>query len=483
MDALRLSQLTALIKEAVEGNFRTAYWIIAEISEIKLDRKNHCYLELVEKNEQDEFVAKIRANIWSYIYRKLSGKFQEATKETLKAGMKVLVLADVKFSDIYGLSLHIKDIDPTYSIGEMERKRREIIERLIKENLLDRNKKLELPLVPQRLAIISSPGAAGYDDFINHLTYNQYRYKFDCTLYPAILQGQEAEYSIVSAFKQVAADQKQHDAVIILRGGGGVADLSFFDSYKIAVEIANIGIPCFTGIGHHKDETITDMVSHSKFKTPTAVAEFIISGVRTFDERLIESGRRLKYITEHIIKDHKHGLAAKINNLVHLTTHLLVNISRRLHMILSQMTTASYRTIEKQKANKDGIVHKLSSSTAMFFSRKEQSISLILSVIKYKPPHILTGLQGDIDKIYLNLKNTAQSLLTGNKNKIQNINQAVRLLDPVNVIKRGYSVTLLNGKVVKSIQQAKEGDHIETRVIDGLLKSKVYEKKGEIPHE
>src|ERR1700690_1256036 len=240
--ALSLYALTGLIRSAIMDTLPDAYWVIAEIADIKQNQKGHCYLDLVEKNNKAT-VAQIKANIWSYEYRTISNRFRKATNEPLRQGMKILFLAYVSFHEVYGLSLNIRDIDPSFTMGEMARKKKEVIERLRKEGIIDRNKAYELPLVPQRIAVISSATAAGYGDFFSHLDHNPYGYFFIHTLFPALMQGREAEQSIISSLNNIKKQKNNFDLVVIIRGGGSVTDLNCFDNYHLASQVATFPLP------------------------------------------------------------------------------------------------------------------------------------------------------------------------------------------------------------------------------------------------
>src|SRR5208283_1477158 len=302
-----LYELNNIIKSVISDAFAGTFWVIAEIAECKCNQRGHCYLELVEK-EADKTIAQIRATIWAYDYRKLSHKFQMATSESFKQGMKILLLAGIAFHEVYGLSLNIRDIDPTYTMGEMARRKAEVIERLKQEGLMDLNKGFSLPLVPQRIAVISSPTAAGYGDFFDQLDRNLYGYTFDHVLFPALMQGQEAEESIISALTKIREQKHRFDVVVLVRGGGSAIDLNCFDSYAIAAHIARCPLPVITGIGHEKDASVADMVAHTRMKTPTAVAEFLISGIRSFEERIIEIQNLLRLYAERLFKDQRYKL-------------------------------------------------------------------------------------------------------------------------------------------------------------------------------
>ena len=403
---MTLFELNSLIHSAIDNVLPDVYWIVAEIAECKTNVKGHCYLDLVEK-EDNKTIAQIRATIWSYEYRTLSRKFEAAAKTNLKQGIKVLLLAAVNYHEVYGLSLNIKDIDPAYTVGEMALRKREIIEQLRREGIIDLNKDLSLPLVPQRIAVISSPTAAGYGDFIEHLESNQYGYKFYHTIFPALMQGDDAEKSVIAALDGIDKINENFDLVVIIRGGGSIADLSCFDNYAIAARIARFKLPVITGIGHEKDDTVADIVAHSKMKTPTAVAEFLISGIRSFEERI--SGL-------------ENSICTYADKLLSEAGHLLNSLAQRLSIISGHITAG--------------------------------------------PINQLNGLE---QKMRLHLR----QYMTHKENRLASIEQAVRHLDPVNVLKRGYSITRLRGQAIKDTLQVADGDIIETELFRGSVRSKV----------
>jgi exodeoxyribonuclease VII large subunit len=407
---LRLFELNTIIKNVISSALPDTYWVVAEIAEAKLNQKGHCYLELVEK-EDGKIIAQVKANIWAYEYRKLSHKFQAATNESLKPGMKVLLLAAVTFHEVYGLSLNIKDIDPAYTMGEMALKKREVIERLTKEGLMGLNKGLSLPLVPQRIAVISSPTAAGYGDFFGQLDNNPYGYAFIHTLFPALMQGAEAEESIIAAFKQVRQKREMFDVMVIIRGGGSVIDLNCFDSYNLAAQVAKFPLPVITGIGHEKDDTVVDMTAHTKMKTPTAVAEFLISGLRSFEETIIEMQNRVIKYTERLIRDENYTLKT---------------LTHRLNFVAVQLNTS---------------------------------------------------LQSKVEGIEKDIRNLVKQLMQNALSRLENLEKVVRILDPVNVLRRGYSITHHKGKVLKEVSLLRRGDSIETLLFNGVIKSVVETAK------
>ncbi len=282
MEAITLLELNGRVKSTLQFEMPDAYWVQAEISSISPSGQGHCYLELVQKDATGRnFLAKAKANIWRGTWLKLKPYFEAQTGETLKVGMKVLLQVTVTFHEVYGYSLVVQDIDPTYTMGDMARRRKEILEQLEKDGVIGLNRELEIPALPQRIAVISSATAAGWGDFRNQLDGNIYGFRFYVKLFPALMQGDDVERSVVSALNAVAARRDDFDLVVIIRGGGAVSELSCFDSYNLAFNIANFPLPVITGIGHERDDTVADVVAHTKVKTPTAAAEFIIN--RVFD--------------------------------------------------------------------------------------------------------------------------------------------------------------------------------------------------------
>lgn len=282
METLSLLELNGRVKSTLQFEMPDAYWVQAEISSISPSGQGHCYLELVQKDATGRnFLAKAKANIWRGTWLKLKPYFEAQTGETLKVGMKVLLQVTVTFHEVYGYSLVVQDIDPAYTMGDMARRRKEILEQLARDGVIGLNKELEIPALPHRIAVISSATAAGWGDFRNQLDGNIYGFRFYVKLFPAIMQGDDVERSVVSALNAVAARRDDFDLVVIIRGGGAVSELSCFDSYNLAFNIANFPLPVITGIGHERDDTVADVVAHTKVKTPTAAAEFIIN--RVFD--------------------------------------------------------------------------------------------------------------------------------------------------------------------------------------------------------
>ena len=314
--SITLLDLQRMVRATLESRFRDPLWISAEISELKVNRSGHCYLNLVEKGATDGAPrAEARAVIWKSAYLPMASMFEAATGATLRAGLRVLVRVIVTYHEIYGFSLQIIDIDPRYTLGEIERRRRETIARLQQDGVWDMNRELELPRPTLRIAIVSSDTAAGYQDFMNELGRSTYR--FQTTLFRSLMQGDAAEESIVAALTEIAQREEDFDVVAIIRGGGSTSDLALFDSYLIASYVAQFPLPIFSGIGHDKDVSVVDMVAHTSLKTPTAVATKLVE-MADYEMTLVEN-----FATEiaHNVEDMLHGEELR------LYTHG-VNISR-----------------------------------------------------------------------------------------------------------------------------------------------------------
>lgn len=323
-EAIDLSELLLAVKEGVECGFPGKIWVRAEIASIQAkgggSHAGHCYMELCQSNSRG-ICAKVKAIIWQYNYLLLSRFFRQATGSDMASGMKVLVLAQVNFSELYGLSLIIDDIDPSYTLGDAEAKKRETVERLRKEGVMDAQKELPLSPLPYRLAVISSPDAAGYGDFCRHLTDNEYGFVYEITLIQALMQGDAAPFSISSALPD---SPDTFDAVLIIRGGGSALDLSCFDDYNLCAAIAGCPVPVFTAVGHDRDVHVVDMVSYQSVKTPTALADLFISAYAREDERIGGYGRRLgmafmrklsdrQMILDSVVSELKGAFAERLN--------------------------------------------------------------------------------------------------------------------------------------------------------------------------
>lgn len=427
--AISLLALNQLIKETLEIQLEPAYWVIAEIAELNQGRQGHAYLDLVEK-QGNQIVAKIRANIWAYTFRGIASKFKSITGQDLKTGMKVLAQVNVTFHEIYGISLNIKDIDPNFTLGERARIRQEIIDKLSSEGMMELNRRLDLPEVPQKIAVISSATAAGYGDFINQIDNNRFGYRIHHKLYQATLQGIDAPATIMRAFDEVIVDhnKKAFDAVVLIRGGGSQLDLDCFDDYQLAVTIASCPIPVITGIGHERDETIADLVAHTKMKTPTATAEFLLSGFHAFEEKI----KGLMKILERN--------ASQIWSWEEKT---LRELERRLHQ-------QSKFTLNQASEN-------LSFKTKQIRSLASQQIS-IKSL--------------NLNNLNQNLKKASKRIIQKSEDTIRQLEKDIVRMDPNTFFDKGYTRSEINGVPVH-LTSIKSGDKMITFSQKNIIESTI----------
>ena len=303
-----LRQLNLMVRDAIEMQMPDEYWVEAELSECR-ERGGHCYMELIEKEEQTNTpVARASAKCWRQTWQILQPHFERVTGQPLHAGLKVLLRVYAQYHEAYGFSWIVTDIDPTYTIGDMARKRQETIQQLKEEGVFDLQRELRIPLFAKRIAVISAAGAAGYGDFCRQLEDNEYGFKFEVTLFPAIMQGEQVELSVISALNKIYEQSPNtYDVVVIIRGGGATADLSGFDTLALAENVAQFPLPIITGIGHDRDESILDMVSNTRVKTPTAAAALLIDNLRQVLERLNIAQQRIS-MAGHIITDARHRI-------------------------------------------------------------------------------------------------------------------------------------------------------------------------------
>ncbi len=352
MTPLSLYELNYAVSEAVEANFNATYWVAAELSEARVASNGHCYVEFVEKDESgSNIIARARGNIWRNVYQDIAFRFRMATGTDLQAGMKVLCLVSVNFHPLYGYSLTISDVDPTYTLGDIAKRRQEILEQLEREGVLEGNLNLQLPRPLRRIAVISSSKAAGFGDFQDQLA--QSGYPFECTLFPAIMQGEQVEESIIRALHEVCAEADKWDCIVIIRGGGAAADLYGFESLNLAREVACCPLPILTGIGHERDETVIDFVANTRLKTPTAVAAFLIEQRRNEVDLVAELEARLYTSAQRFISHEEQNLLVltqKLRLLAHQATaqeqERLVQFRTALSLLVKQALRSEHHKLD-----------------------------------------------------------------------------------------------------------------------------------------
>ena len=344
-----LRQLNLMVRDAIETHLPDEYWVEAELSECR-EHSGHCYMELIEKDEHSNTpVARASAKCWRQTWLMVKPYFERTTGQTLHAGMKVLLKVYAQYHEAYGFSWIVTDIDPTFTMGDMARRRQEIIRTLKEEGIFDMQRELCIPLFAQNIAVISAPTAAGYGDFCRQLEDNEYGFRFNVTLFPAIMQGEQVEASIINALGQIFNAGEDFDVVVILRGGGATADLSGFDTLALAENVAQYPLPIITGIGHERDESILDMVSNTRVKTPTAAAAFLIDNLRRVLERIEQAEASIsQYITQRI--SYQQQRISQLATLIPtLAQQCLSNERHRIEMLQSRLPVSVERRMTAQK--------------------------------------------------------------------------------------------------------------------------------------
>ena len=471
---LSLYELQQQVKSSLDDAFSLPVWVKAEISEITVNRSGHCYLELIETEQgTDSVIARCRATIWSYTFRMLKPYFETTTGQNFTQGLKVLLQAKVEYHEVFGFSLNIRDIDPVYTLGDMARQRREIIRKLQEDGVFEMNKDLELPIVTQRIAIISSPTAAGLQDFMDQLHNNMHQFVFYTKLFSAVMQGSEAPRSIMNALDLIYNYEHMFDAVVIIRGGGAQIDLACFDNYELAFHVSQFPLPVITGIGHDKDDTVIDMVAHTRMKTPTAVAEFLISGALQFDQQLTELENHFIELVNDQLEENKNRLNDAADQLNQLVNQMIVAQRNRLEIAQIQLTNRTNAFLKKHQSELKQVTIETKNKTNRFVTRQNHMLSQSGNMLNFAFRKQMLKSKNKLNQCENLVKILSLETIRTEKRNLNSIQEKLRLVDPQNILKRGYSLTMLNGKIVKSVGQLQKGDLLETRLSDGTVESNV----------
>lgn len=475
---LSLLELNQLIKNTLDEKFSTLIWVKAEISEITINRSGHCYLELVDVDASTkQILARARATIWSYSFRMLKPYFETTTGQAFSQGIKILVSAKVEYHPVYGMSLNIRDIDPNYTMGDMARKRREIIMQLQEDGVFDMNRELELPIVPQRIAIISSPTAAGLQDFMEQLANNPRQIRFYTKLFPAVMQGNGTSESVIDALEQVFQYEDFFDVVCIIRGGGSQLDLASFDNYELAYNVAQFPLPIITGIGHDKDETVIDLVAHTKMKTPTAVAEFLINGAENFEQLLLELETRMLDHVQERLQEEQEFLEEAVLKLKQGVRQLVTEEGHRFKISSLKLKNSVPQFLRKQHEQFRQYSRELSNEGRALLADERNGLKHKLAAMENLSHRMLRTEKNTIaeNEHILRIRMTDGFRLQ--HSKLDALEVKKRLVDPVRVLKRGYSLAYKDGKIIKSTADLQEGDELQTRLADGSVTSKIIKKE------
>ncbi len=434
MKALTLLELNGLVRQVIEQVLPQEYWVEAELSECR-ESRGHCYMELVQKDEYNATpIARAQAKCWRTQWLLLQPMFERTTGQVLHAGMKLRLKVYAQFHEAYGFSWIVTDIDPTFTLGDMARKRQEIIRRLKAEGVFDLQKELHLPLFCQRIAVISSETAAGYGDFCKQLADNPYGLKFHTQLFPAIMQGEQVEQSIISALNDVYSAQgtshkAMFDCVVIIRGGGATADMSGFDTLALAENVAQFPLPIITGIGHDRDECVLDMVSFLRVKTPTAAAQHLIAHAEEILHGLEQAGSDIARYARNKIANSKLQIANMAETIPRLFTIVKSRQEAQVIQLQQRMANAMMRRIEREHTQ--------------------------------------------VKTFSMQLSSLSERLLTQRKHDLSLLSERMKLLDPSLLLRRGYSITMVDGKALRNPHAVAPGDIIETRLEKGIIKSSV----------
>ena len=349
-----LLELNACVRNTLQESLPERYWVRAEISEARIHPSGHCYLELIEKEEQSgKTVAKARATIWATTFRLLQPWFEQSTGQLFTSGIKILIQVSISFHELYGYNLTVHDIDPAYTLGDAARRRAAIQQQLREEGVADMNKELTWPILPQRIAIISSPSAAGYGDFMNQIQNNSYGYKIYTVLFPAAMQGDQTEQSIIHALDRINRHEELFDGVVIIRGGGATSDLNSFDSYPLAVNVAQFPLPVITGIGHERDDTVIDMVANTRVKTPTAAAEWIIARMHEADTYAVNLSHTISSEVRNRIDREKQTIQRTASTLPLLIERLILGEKHKTGLLTQQIKLALRAVIDSERNKLD----------------------------------------------------------------------------------------------------------------------------------
>lgn len=432
MTALTLYELNSLVQGVVEQTMADEYWVQAEIASAS-EHRGHLYLELVQNDERTHTpIARAQAKCWASSWMMIRRHFERVTQRRLTAGMSLLLKVYAQFHPAYGFSWIVTDIDPTFTLGDMARRRNEIVRQLKEDGVFDMQKQLEMPRFCQRIAVISSQTAAGYGDFCRHLQDNAYGLTFDVRLFPAIMQGEQVEQSVINALNAVNEHLDEYDCVVIIRGGGATADMSGFDTLSLAENVAQFPLPIITGIGHERDECVLDMVSHTRVKTPTAAAALLIDKLAAVAQDLDNMSLAITTATRQRIE----------RETARMTTHEM------------RIQTLALLTVERQSNKLNTLKQNLAVYAERALSDRKQTVAILQQQL---PVYC---------QRYIDLR----------QQKLELLSKRAEMLNPQRILSLGYSMTVHDGHIVKDPETLKEGDVIETRLRDGMLKSVVVKQ-------
>ena len=451
-----LNQVVSSIRKTIEKRYQRTYWVKAEMHKLNRYPSGHCFAELLQK-EDGRIVAQMSATIWKHNFDTINKRFMDVVKEPLNEDSTLLMNVKVSFHENYGLSLHILDIDPNYSLGELQRERQETLQRLQKEGIINRNQGLKFPLLPKRIAVISAESSKGLSDFNQVLDTNDFNYVFFRMLFPSYVQGDLAANSIIKQLKRIRKVIHHFDLVVIVRGGGGEVGMSCYNNYELCAEIAQFPIPIMTGIGHSTNLTVAEMIAYRNAITPTELADFLIQSYHEISIPLQEAKDQIQRSSKELFLREKQALTLQLQLFKSNTRESLVNHQ----MLLRHKSTQVGRSVQ------ESIYH-----FRVALNGNQQELSHV-SQGRINQEELL--LQAQNEGIQFN----AKGFLNDREKGLEHLERSVRLLDPINVLKRGFSITTFEGKTISNSKKIEEGDIISTRTANFTVSSTVNSIKPE----
>lgn len=476
---LSLSQLSNIIQNVIASSFNgKKFWVKAEIHKLNIYKySGHAYPELVEKKD-DSVVCQMKGVIWRDTLLKINQKFMDVLNEPLKDNIIVLMLISVRYSANYGISLYIHDIDPSYTLGELEREKRQTIEKLIKENIFEKNKQLELPIVLQHLAVISVETSKGYNDMIT--TFQKYENKFKIyhDLYPSLLQGEEAASQIIQHLNAIREKTNLYDAVLIIRGGGGEIGLSCYNDYELARTIATFPIPVITGIGHSTNFTVAEMVAHTNGITPTDTAMIIINRCESFLQKIQQYQQRLHQLTTSILQQQHQYIQNVANNIALQLKELIYQQNIALNDYQKTLINTTQTFIFKHQHKILSIANKIKHATQFKMNDQEKFLQKIHHTLQYATQKNISRHHQKIQRLREILMKYPQQIIASHIYKLQSIEKQIHLLHPNNILKRGYSIIFKDQKIVTSAHQLTENDTLVLQFYDSTIQGNIINIKS-----
>ncbi len=446
VESISLSGLQSDIKSALSERFSEPIWVHAELHEVNIQRNEHCYLQLIEKKD-GKVVASVRATIWNFTFRMLKPYFESSTGYAFESGIKVALKVSVEYHEIYGFSLNVRDINPAYTIGEAALERRRILAQLEADGVLEMNAQLPLPRVLQRIAVISSSTAAGWGDWLNHITQNAHQYHFEYQLFEAHMQGDKTSSSIIAALDQIYQNELDFDAVVLIRGGGSKLDLAAFDQYELALNLAQFPLPILTGIGHERDESVADLVAHTAFKTPTAVANFLIDRMQQFELEMIRFGTQIAQNFKMVLSEYQELLQDSLSDLQFYTL---------------RQTQLQHHDLEK-------ILIQLRFLTQNKPQQAQNQLNKISQFFKISIPNRILNQSESLNRTHAKIRQQSSQLIHSHEKSMLQFEQLIKAYHPQHILNKGYAIVRQDGTILHSVKDFNSKSKLQIQVKDGII--------------